>query len=227
MTFKLPLLLIPMLALLLAAPAQAADQYCGSSQAQRAVIVIHGGSFVVGSPDNTADSCQAFAKRGFYVINLDYPLGNLQGAYRAVYQAARKARQGRRVVYAYGESAGGGLAALAAAKGWVDDAFAWAPVSNLLLWQSQAAPGTAFWQYCSDSRPATLRMLSAYYAATGASAPLRVVHGRDDLMVPISQSRALKKVYRRMRLTEVSGGHDQAAPSYLNATRDALKYFAP
>jgi len=207
------------------ATASAADQYCGPVKAKTAIIVIHGGYFVVGSPGGTADTCAAFAAKGWRVINIDYPLGDLNGAYNAVSKAAVQAHKDHRQVVAYGESAGGSLAALAAARRWVDGAFAWAPVSNLISWNAKTPSGHNIWDYCLDSSLPLLRKMSAYYSANPQSAPLRVVHGRSDTVVPVKQSRALKRKYPHMTLIERAGGHDATSSSYLSATSDAIKFF--
>lgn len=199
--------------------------YCGPEGARVHVVVIHGGSFVIGDPGMTADTCEAFGARGWRVTNLDYPLGDLSGAEAAVREAARRARRTSEVTLAYGESAGGGLASLMAARGWVDGAFAWAPVSDLARWQGESQPGFVNWSPFRDSSRATLRRVSAVNWAGRASAPLMVTHGRADDLVPLAQSRRLKARWPAMKLREVAGGHLQHEESFLNATANAERFF--
>lgn len=199
--------------------------YCGPERARVHVIVIHGGSFILGNPGMTADTCEAFGNRGWRVTNLSYPLGDLVGAERAARDAAREARRGSEVTLAYGESAGGGLASLLAARGWVDGAFAWAPVSDLVRWQGESKPGFVNWEPFRDSSRATLTRLSAVRWAGRESAPLMVSHGRDDEHVPLAQSRRLKARWPAMRLREAAGGHLQNEESYLSATVNAEHFF--
>ena len=201
------------------------DQYCGPADAEVAVLVIHGGYFAIGTPEATADSCEAFAARGWRAVNLDYPLGDLAAAARHVEAAAWRARAGHRTVLVYGESAGGGLAALAAARRRVNGAFAWAPVSDLLSWKRNEAAGLPFWAAIADTKPSTLRRFSAATWVSPLSAPLGVVHGRSDGVVSVSQSVRLKRRWPSMKLRVASGGHQQSARSYAGATNSAIVFF--
>ena len=212
--------------LVMVGPAVAKTQYCGPKKSSAAVIVIHGGSFILGGPDMTADTCKAFAAKGWRVTNLDYPLGDLNGASQSVKLASRIAKRNHQRVFAYGESAGGGLAALAAARRWVDGAFAWAPVSNLYLWQEESQQGFVNWQPFKDSSTSTLTRNSADYWAGKRSAPILVVHGQDDTLVNFSQSTRLKSHWPKMTLTPAQGGHYQYERSYLDATKNATKCFS-
>ena len=54
--------------LVMVGPAVAKTQYCGPKKSSAAVIVIHGGSFILGGPDMTADTCKAFAAKGPVVV---------------------------------------------------------------------------------------------------------------------------------------------------------------
>ena len=155
------LTVVLVLALALPGSAQAEDLYCGNPNSKRAVILIHGGSFGLGGPYLTEDSCRKFASAGYYVINSDYPLGDLLGAERHLRVQAAKARRNHRKVFAYGESAGGGLAALLSARSLVDAAFAWAPVSDLYRWKSESEPGFVNWRSFRNFDAATLRRVSA------------------------------------------------------------------
>jgi len=217
---------LPVLALVVlpVSIAHAQDQYCGAANAATAVLVVHGGAFVIGTPDATADSCKAFAQQGWRAVNLDYPLGDLAAAGRYVHAAAVRERSRRRTVFVYGESAGGGLAALAAARGWVDGGFAWAPVTDLVSWKAGEARGLSFWDWIIDSSRSTLKSISAITWASRHSAPLLVVHGRSDQLVSLSQSQRLKLRWPKMTLQITAGGHEQFEPSYLNATKTSLTY---
>lgn len=174
----------------------------------------------------TSDSCMAFARAGYDAYNLDYPLGDLAGAEAYIAAEARRLGRSRLPVYAYGESAGGGLSALLAARSRVDAAFAWAPVTDLPAWQKESIPGFVNWSPFISSEPSLLRRLSAVSFASRRSAPLMVVHGRADQHVPMAQSLRLKARYPRMVLRVAPGGHLQYEPSYLNATSSALSFFA-
>lgn len=210
--------------LISATPARA-DQVCYAAKPRAQVIVLHGGSFILGSSAMTSDSCARFARAGINAFNLDYPLGDLEAAESYLLSRAQELRASRLPLFAYGESAGGGLSALLAARSRVDAAFAWAPVSDLLAWQGESLPGFVNWQPFRSADPSLLRRLSAASWASPFSAPLMVVHGRADLHVPFAQSLRLKAVYPRMRLKPARGGHLQYEQSYLKATSSALSFF--
>lgn len=219
-------LMLAALSLLLLPVSAGADQLCPARKARAQVVILHGGSFILGSSAMTYDSCNAFARAGYKAYNLDYPLGDLAGAEAYIVSRVARLRRSRLPLYAYGESAGGGLAALLSSRSLVDGAFAWAPVSDLPAWQVESLPGFVNWEPFVSSSPDLLRRLSAVSFASRRSAPLMVVHGRDDRHVPLAQSLRLKARYPRMRLKVTSGGHLQHEPSYLNATKSALSFFA-
>jgi len=206
--------------------AQAADTYCGNASSKRAVVLIHGGSFGLGGPYMTQDSCRAFAAKGYYVINSDYPLGDLLGAERYLGVQVTSARKGGRKVFAYGESAGGGLAALLASRSLVNAAFAWAPVSDLYRWKAESERGFVNWSGFRNFDSATLIRMSASNWASSRSTPLLVVHGRSDTKVPLAQSTRLKARYPAMTLQVVAGGHAETEPSFLSATSSALTWLS-
>ena len=226
MRHALWLLLVPALLVLPCSVASAHDRYCGPAGAATAVIVIHGGSFFLGTPDDTAASCRAFGARGWRAVNLDIPSGDLTGQARDVHVAAARERSRRRTVFVYGESSGGGLAALAVARGWVDGGCAWAPVTDLVSWKANEARTGGFWLWISDSSRSTLKSVSAITWASRHSAPMLVVHGRSDQVVAVSQSQRLKRRWPRLTLRIKAGGHGHSESSYLNATKSSVTYLS-
>lgn len=191
-----------------AAEHQDMTQHCGPKRAATAVIVIHGGGFLHGEPTKTAAACEALGRNGWAVTNVDYPVGDFVGMAQAVEAAATEAARHSRRVFSYGESAGGGLSAMAAARGWVDGAFAWAPVSNVLAWRaSRQLTGSVWGAHLSENDWTDFAQLSAASWASAASAPIMVLHGRYDQTVPIAESVALKKLWPTMILKQYKGGH--------------------
>jgi acetyl esterase/lipase len=205
-----------------AAPSQAAgasSPVCKPHGAPKAtVIVILGGGFVwPGWADTTV--CRALAKRGFRAINLVYPLHDLPGAVRATTRAARTARRRKLPVFAFGLSAGGTLAELAAVTGRVDAAVALAAPTDLLHW----APGgpiagqqwdspAAYWRDVGATR-AQRRAASPLRRVSKRAAPLLLFHSSEDEVVPIAQARALVHRLRhvkRARLRVLRGKHLQS-----------------
>lgn len=202
-------------------------EYSGPRQADKAVIIIHGGGYLINSNEETKDSARAFARAGYRAINLSYPLGDLAGARDAVDRAIKQAKRKHRRVYLYGESAGGGLAALALARGLADGGYAWAPVSDLVTWKPYTEKEELIdWTEFKDSSPETLKQLSAINYASDKSSPILVVHGRNDKTVLFTQSLRLRARYPQMKLIKASGGHESDARSRRTSTARALRCFA-
>jgi acetyl esterase/lipase len=205
--------------LLFAAPARAAapkSPTCAPRGAPLAtVIVIQGGGFVwPGWADMGV--CRALARRGFRAVNLVYPLHNLPGAVRVTMREVSKARRRKLPVFAFGLSAGGTLAELAAVTGRVDAAVALAAPTDLLHW----APGgpvarrqwrnpRAYWRDVGANR-AQRRAASPYRRVTARAAPLLLFHSPKDEVVPIGQARKLVRRADTARLRLLRGKHLQS-----------------
>jgi acetyl esterase/lipase len=95
------------------------------------MLLMHAGGFVSGDASYERQAAELARRRGFLARSLEYPLWNLRGAVGYVQRAARFWRRAGHPVYAYGESAGGTLAALLAERGLARSAVAYAPVVNI------------------------------------------------------------------------------------------------
>jgi acetyl esterase/lipase len=210
----------------LAVPASAqATTYRGPASAQRAVVILHGGGFAYASAADTEDTARAFANAGYRAVNLSYPLRDLWGAKAALKRAIDDLRRPGRRIYTYGESAGGGMSALAAAERWVDGAYAWAPVSDLVAWRHESIPGFATFAGFKDRSIRALKAMSAITYASKASAPLFVDQGRDDVHVPIDLTKRLKKRWgKRMTIRWWPGGHVGNPMSAQQSTEAAIRF---
>ena len=102
-----------------------------TSQGDPVVLLLHPGGFVYG----TAASMDAAAKvargEGLSPVEVHYPLGSPSKAVNYSARVARSWQKKGHIVYAYGESAGGAIAAKLAERGVVDRAAVQAPVSNI------------------------------------------------------------------------------------------------
>jgi hypothetical protein len=191
------------------------DQLCGPRHARTVALVLHPGAFAWGLPWLTARACRRLGAAGLRVRNVDYALRDVGGAVWSLRLALlhERRRCPRCSIVAYGESAGGSLAALAAARGWVDRAVAWAPISDLPAWARFArGPGEpGRFDAFAGSGPDVLRDTSPLTWAGQRSAPLVVLHGADDTVVPFAQSEALLARWPRMRLIALhDAGHLEA-----------------
>lgn len=96
-------------------------------------LLFHQGGFVHGGDDQMRQQRKVARRRGFKPVRVDYTLGDLGAAVRDAKRSADKYGPRRKVV-AYGESAGGALAALLASRGKVDAAVTYSGPNNLAKW---------------------------------------------------------------------------------------------
>ena len=125
-----------------------------SAQADRRpkLLMIHGGGFVLSDDAEIGRACSLATEAGFDVSYVDYPLGNLPAAVAATEQAARREARSGLPVYAYGESAGGTLAALLARKRLVDAAATYSQLTDLVAYYSRTPNPALFKRVISASR---------------------------------------------------------------------------
>jgi pimeloyl-ACP methyl ester carboxylesterase len=185
------------------------------------LMLLHGGSFLYFDPEFEALTREPAERAGFIPHYTTYPLGDMPSAVLAVRAEARRLRQlhgGAAMVYAYGSSAGGTLAALLAGDGLVGAAAAKAPVSNLVDWTWPVDHyGPRYFERVQLDTSARFRLSPLRRSARGQ---LLLVHGREDQVVPISQSEAFANKFRRVHLWEVLGGHhaERSQPEVLQGT---------
>lgn len=176
------------------------------SRPRAGVLLLHPGAFWIGLlPAQLAGTCRAFADPALRVVAVDYPLRDLAGAVAAARHAAARLheRMGHRPVFAYGESAGGTLAALLAAGGRVDAAVAVAPLSNLLTWHDG---DVSYWRDTMRATRAQRRAASPIFAITRPS-PLLLLHSPEDSVVPFADSIELFERYPTATLMALRGEH--------------------
>jgi len=158
------------------------------------LLLIHGGGFFEGGPEAMDCAAQiAAAQGGFTAIEPSYPLDDLSGAFNQVKEVALSLRAQGRQVFAYGDSAGGAIAAWLASHGYVSAAAAKSPPTALRAWHSRyarhyatAAPGDPHsWRYLKADR----RALRTYSSANRPSArPLRIFQSCADTVVPCAMN---------------------------------------
>jgi acetyl esterase/lipase len=171
------------------------------------LLLIHGGSFLF-EDENFEPLTRARAvAAGFVPHYVTYPLGNLPAAVDKVRAEARRLREkfGLDRVYAYGSSAGGTLAALLSGDDLVAAAVAKAPISDLTTWEWPLAKyGPEYWEelgvdLADRERLSPIRRLQL--------APLLVIQGRGDHVVPPAMNETFAAAYPRVDLWLVAGGH--------------------
>lgn len=192
------------------------------------LLLIHGGSFLFEDPEFEPLTRAAALAAGFVPHYVTYPLDNLPGAVEKVRAEARRLREkfGVANVYAYGASAGGTLAALLSGDHLVTAAVAKAPVSDLVTWNFPIEHyGPNYWEnlgvdLADRERLSPIRRLQL--------APLLVIQGRADNVVPPSMNEAFAAAYPRVSLWLVAGGHltERVRPFLVTRAMEWLGRFA-
>jgi acetyl esterase/lipase len=171
------------------------------------LLLIHGGSFLFEDPTFEALTRERVVAAGFVPHYVTYPLGNLPAAVERVRAEARRLREkfGLDRVFAYGSSAGGTLAALLSGDDLIAAAVAKAPVSDLTTWEWPIGKyGPEYWEslgvdLADRERLSPIRRLQL--------APLLIIQGRGDHVVPAAMNETFAAAYPRVSLWLVAGGH--------------------
>ena len=101
------------------------------------LLILHAGGFIFPVGEAIEPACVLATKAGFDVVYVNYPLGNMPKAVAAAERAAKHAGRHGQPVYAYGESAGGTMAALLAQQGLVEAAATYSQVTDLVGYYSR------------------------------------------------------------------------------------------
>jgi dienelactone hydrolase len=144
------------------------------------VLLLHAGGFVGGAPGDVANRV-AIEQAGFRTQPVAYPLGDVPAAYRA---ASALVPPGRHVV-AYGESAGGTIAAWLAAHGRVNAAVTVGAPTDLRQWPPDPTVRTAIGLWPNPWRYSPAR-------AYDRQRPLWAIHWSDDPLIPFAHAAALR-----------------------------------
>ncbi|HEY8002367.1 MAG: alpha/beta hydrolase [Vicinamibacteria bacterium] len=121
------------------------------------VLMLHAGGFIFDDPNKLATATQIATGLGFETVYVEYPLYDLRGAVMAAQSAAQRLRAEGRHVYAYGESAGGTLAALLAERHLVSAAALYSPVANLRRFASELDDPETYTRLIGADRALLLR----------------------------------------------------------------------
>jgi acetyl esterase/lipase len=171
------------------------------------LLLVHGGSFLYEDPTFEPLTRGRAIAAGFVPHYVTYPLGDLPAAVERVRAEARRLRHkfGLDRVYAYGSSAGATLVALLSGDDLVSAAVAKAPISDLTTWEWPTGKyGPEYWEglgvdLADRERLSPIRRLQL--------APLLVIQGRGDHVVPAAMNETFAAAYPRVQLWLVAGGH--------------------
>ncbi|HVV89397.1 MAG TPA: prolyl oligopeptidase family serine peptidase [Solirubrobacterales bacterium] len=189
------------------------------------LLLIHGGSFLYDDPTFEPLTRGRAIAAGFVPHYVTYPLGNFLAAVERVRAEARRLRQkfGLDRVYAYGSSAGATLAALLSGDHLVSAAVAKAPISDLTTWDWPTEKyGPSYWEDLGVDLAARERLSPIRRPQL---APLLVIQGRGDHVVPAAMNETFAAAYPRVKLWLVAGGHttDRVRPFLVSR---AMKWLA-
>jgi len=192
------------------------------------LLLIHGGSFLYDDPTFEPLTRGRAVAAGFVPHYVTYPLGDLPAAVDRVRAEARRLRQkfGVDRVYAYGSSAGATLAALLSGDHLVSAAVAKAPISDLTTWEWPTEKyGPTYWEdlgvdLADRERLSPIRRRQL--------APLLVIQGRGDHVVPAGMNETFAAAYPRVKLWLVAGGHttDRVRPFLVSRAMNWLAQIA-
>jgi acetyl esterase/lipase len=185
------------------------------------LLLIHSGGFIFGDPGLEDRAAAQARARGWRTESLDYPLWDLPGAVRYCQRAASVYAARGRPVYAYGDSAGGTLAALLAERGEVRAAAALSPVSSIPRY-AYAQPDRSFYLALIG---ATRRQATTNSPAFHRSRrPILALVGEDDYPSIRAPTYRWAKRSPRVRARTVAGGHLGGPDSYGPAMRSGIGY---
>lgn len=192
------------------------------------LLLVHGGSFLYDDPTFEPLTRGPAVEAGFVPHYVTYPLDNLPAAVTKVREEARRLREkfGLDRVYAYGASAGGTLTALLSGQELVAAGVAKAPVSDLATWEWPTGRyGPEYWAALGADQ-ATRERLSP--TMRPERAPLLVIQGRADNVVPPSMNEAFAARFNRVKLWLVAGGHttDRVRPFLITRAMNWLARIA-
>jgi len=211
---KLPFSLLAMVASILTAVAFVLPAVAEAAPERRPVLLlIHGGGFFEGSPSAMDYAAGIAAAQGtFATVQPAYPLDDLPAAFNRIRGMALTLRAQGRTVFAYGDSAGGAIAAWLASRGLVHAAAAKSPPTALRAWHSPYArryatgqPGDPHsWRHLR----ATAQALRTYSSANRPSRrPLRIFQSCADTVVPCAMNLGFAQRDPRVSLVRVWGQH--------------------
>lgn len=186
-----------------------------------AIVMFHAGGYVFGTPSLLMEAADAARQHGLDPVPVRYTLGDPAKALRDAKAAARRAGRGGRIVFAYGESAGGGLAARVAQLGLAERAATLSPLANLDGFADLSVPQPRPQHRAFGSEAAQHRLSPTNFLSP---VPIQALIGIDETPSPFTdwiERWARKDDAVRMQL--VPGGHI-ASGHYEAAVQKALQF---
>jgi poly(3-hydroxybutyrate) depolymerase len=178
------------LAVAVALPAAAAAE-------RPVVLLIHGGAWLFGDASDMQDLHGMAREEGFKPVSVDYPLKYPIRANLYTQRVARYWAERGRTVYAYGESVGGTMAEVLAARCLVAATAANSAPPDLIRWPEPDQP--------SIFPREPLRPYSPFHQRQ--CSPVLAMHSPDDGLVDFRFAREYAQRYNQVTLRRISGVH--------------------
>jgi hypothetical protein len=144
------------------------------------------------------------AELGFKPIYVDYPLGDLSAAVAYTYRVARRGAANGRELYAYGESAGGTLAALLATRGLVRSAATYSRITSLTRYTAHAQDPETYKELIAATERDLRRFSPGHRHAKAKTLALAPISDSPYLTGPTNRWADRE---RKVSALEVQGGH--------------------
>jgi acetyl esterase/lipase len=166
-----------------------------------AVLLFHGGGFSFGAAVQMEEAAAKAERRGFIARSVEYPLCDIGAAVKTAVAASRELRRRGYRVFAYGDSAGGTLAALLAEGGLARAAVADAPPSDLIHWPGFFASDEDYQAWLGLDLAGRFRLSPAFHPSQRR---ILVMQGDDEFKAP---NRAWASRDPLVRYEAIPGSH--------------------
>ena len=183
--------------LIAAALATAAALPANASAERPVVLLLHGGAWLFGDASDMRQTAEIARAEGFLPVSVDYPLKYPVRANLYTQRVARRWADRGRAVYAYGESVGGTMAEVLAARCLVEAAAANSAPPDLIRWPEPDQPSVFPREPLRPYSPYHLRQCS----------PALAMHSPADGLVDFRFAREYAQRFRPVTLRRLSGIH--------------------
>ena len=184
-------------ALVTVALAAGAIAPAGAAAERPVVLLVHGGAWLFGDASDMRRAEAIARDEGFHPVSVDYPLKYPVRANLYTQRIARRWAERGRTVYAYGESVGGTMAEVLAARCLVEAAAANSAPPDLIRWPEPFQPSIFPREPLRPYSPFHLRQCN----------PVLAMHSPADGLVDFRFAREYAKRYAPVTLRRLSGPH--------------------
>ena len=183
--------------LVAAALAVAAALPAAAGAERPVVLLIHGGAWLFGDASDMAPIAQVAREEGFRPVSVDYPLKYPVRANLYTQRIARRWADRGHSVFAYGESVGGTMAEVLAARCLVEAAAANSAPPDLIRWPEPDQPSVFAREPLRPFSPFHLRQCN----------PVLAMHSPTDGLVDFRFAQEYAQRFTSVSLRRLTGTH--------------------